>query len=607
MTPELIAFVAPAALLAAVCGYLLCRTRSAAALAALQQRFDALQNEADALRADLNARTHALAERDKTVGEQQTELALRAEQLTTLRARQQEAVGDLNTTKETLAELQQRHAEQAQQLSARQSQLDAEQRRSQELRDSVAELKQQLADLDSQADQVRAERNELNEALASARSSLEAAAKANQERQDTITQLRTDLKDQQAQTAKVQTERNELAEQLATLRTTLDKERKHVAEQRELLEEDKQKLEKSFENLANKIFDAKGKAFSDQHRQSLDDMLKPFKEQLESFRKRADDIHTTQTSHGAALKTELAKMQELNKRITEEAANLTKALKGDKKKQGNWGELQVEMILDQSGLRKGREYESEANYKDDDRKNWRPDFVVHLPEGKHVVIDSKVSLNAYTDYVAAETDVERDAALNRHVEAVRKHINDLYERDYSGLPGINSPDFVFMFMPIEPAFIAAFEHDQKLFNNAFEKHVVVVTPSTLLATLRTIANLWNIERQNQSARILADQAGRVYDKLRVFVEKMDKLGNQLSTMQKTYEDANNSLTGSRSLTATVQKFVDLGVRVKKELPAAVVERAALDDEDLASLQQVAKADGSPKAIESQAVNEQETV
>lgn len=448
----------------------------------------------------------------------------------------------------------------------------------------IAKLRDGLQASQSKITHTQEELNASQKEASAANARLEENSKTEQERQQQIKSLTEQLSQQRNKTEETEEQRNDLHRQLETLKTSLEEREASFAKQQAQLEEQKTILKKEFQNMANEILEAKGKAFTEQNKASLDALLNPFKEQLEGFRKRVDEVHTHQTEGNATLKAELSKLHELNQRITDEAANLTRALKGDKKKQGNWGELQVEMILDQSGLRKGCEYEREPSRKDEDNKSWRPDFIVNLPEGKHVVIDSKVSLVDYNAAVAAETDEERESHLTKHVQAVRKHINDLHTKDYSQLQGVNSPDFIFMFMPIEPAFIAAFEKDQSLFNNAFEKHIVVVTPTTLLATLRTIANLWSIERQNQSARVLAEQGGRVYDKLRVFVEKMDKLGNQLGTAQKTYDDAYSSLTGSRSLTSTVQKFTDLGVRVKKELPATVVESALLDDEDIASLE-----------------------
>ena len=237
-------------------------------------------------------------------------------------------------------------------------------------------------------------------------------------------------------------------------------------------------------------------------------------------------------------------------------------------------------MLERSGLRKGVEYETQGSYRDEDNQLLRPDVIVHLPDQRNLVIDSKVSLVAYQQWVTADEEEERAAALKQHVEAVRNHIRTLSEKDYSQLNGLHSPDFVLLFMPIEPAFVAAFQQDENLFAEAFERKIIVVTPTTLLATLRTIENIWRYERQSQNARRIADRAGAVYDKLRVFVEAMEKLGSQLHTAQGTYDNAMNTLTRGRgNLISQANRFVELGVRVKKELPKSIVDQAEVDSED----------------------------
>jgi len=529
----------------------------------LQQQFSDSNEQLATANAQLDSSSEKAQERQKTIQQQ--------EQL-------------LNQHQAKIEEVEQQRNQSNEQLATLSTSLEKEKNRAIEKEEDYRQIKQELKQQREKKSEVETERNQINEQLATLNTALQKEQKRASEKAEDYQQLKEELQQQRNKTASVETERNTYSEELATLKMSLSEKEEHFKQQLAQLDEQKTILKKEFQNLANEILEAKGKAFSEQNKESMDAMLNPFKEQLEGFRKRVDEVHTHQTEGNASLKVELTKLQELNQRITDEAANLTKALKGDKKKQGNWGEMQVEMILDQSGLRKGTEYVREANRKDEDNKNWRPDFIINLPENKHVIIDSKVSLNDYSNYVAADTDEEREIYLNKHVQAVRKHIDDLYKRDYSQLQGVNSPDFVFMFMPIEPAFIAAFEKEQSLFNNAFEKHIVVVTPTTLLATLRTISNLWSIERQNQNARILADQGAKVYDKLRIFVEKMTRLDGQISTVRKTYDEAYNTLTGSRSLTSTVQKFADLGVRVKKELPATVIESAQLDDETITRLE-----------------------
>jgi len=378
--------------------------------------------------------------------------------------------------------------------------------------------------------------------------------------------------------------RDQVAALKADLReqqVSLEKERRAASEKLELLEKNRDSLKQEFENLANRIFDQKSERFSQQSKTSLDSLLNPFRDQLQDFRKRVEDVYTTETRDRQALRSEIKSLQDLNRQITEEAANLTKALKGDKKVQGNWGELILERVLERSGLRKGIEYETQGSYRDNDNQLLRPDVIVHLPDQRNLVVDSKVSLVAYQQWVIAEDDEAREQALKQHVEAVRNHIRTLSEKDYSQLNGLHSPDFVLLFMPIEPAFVAAFQQDDNLFAEAFERKIIVVTPTTLLATLRTIENIWRYERQSQNARRIADRAGAVYDKLRVFVEAMERLGSQLHTAQGTYDNAMNTLTRGRgNLISQANRFVELGVRVKKELPKSIVEQAEVDADDV---------------------------
>ncbi|MEQ5817050.1 DNA recombination protein RmuC [Marinobacter sp. NFXS11] len=407
--------------------------------------------------------------------------------------------------------------------------------------------------------------------------------------------LESELESRKERFAQVESERqtlrakaDELSEALGEARmslreqeVTIDKERRSANEKLELLERNRDTLKQEFENLANKIFEQKSERFSQQTRTSLDTLLNPFRDQLQDFRKRVEDVYTTETRDRQALRSEIKSLQDLNRQITEEAANLTRALKGDKKIQGNWGELILERVLEKSGLRKGVEYDTQGSYRDSDHQLYRPDVIVHLPDNRNLIIDSKVSLVAYQQWVTEDEDsVVREESLKQHVEAVRNHIRTLSEKDYSQLHGLHSPDFVLLFMPIEPAFVAAFQQDENLFAEAFERKIIVVTPTTLLATLRTIENIWRYERQSQNARRIAERAGAVYDKLRVFVEAMERLGTQLHTAQGTYDSAMNTLTRGRgNLISQANRFVELGVRVKKELPKGIMDQAEVDDSD----------------------------
>jgi len=441
-----------------------------------------------------------------------------------------------------------------------------------------------------QAEEVMAEQRALREQAEAARESWRDRATAldnrvagleseNRNQQQKIRELEDDRATRQAGTDQIARELSEAKMTLREQEVTLDKERRATTEKLELLERNRDALKQEFENLANKIFEQKSERFSQQTRTSLDTLLNPFRDQLQDFRKRVEDVYTTETRDRQALRSEIKSLQELNRQITEEASNLTRALKGDKKMQGNWGEVILERVLERSGLRKGIEYDTQGSYRDDSNQLLRPDVVVHLPDSRNLVIDSKVSLIAYQQFATEEDETARAEALKQHIEAVRSHIRSLSEKDYSQLHGLHSPDFVFLFMPIEPAFVAAFQQDENLFAEAFERKIIVVTPSTLLATLRTVENIWRYERQSQNAKLIADRAGAVYDKLRVFVEAMEKLGGQLHTAQGTYDNAMNTLTRGRgNLISQANRFVELGVRVKKELPKGILDQAEVDAE-----------------------------
>jgi DNA recombination protein RmuC len=371
-----------------------------------------------------------------------------------------------------------------------------------------------------------------------------------------------------------------LREDRARLEARAEAQQRHDQERLQELENARKRMSDEFQNLANRILEEKGKALGEQSRSSLDALLKPVREQLEGFRRRVDEVHHQDVQQRAALQGQLDLLKQLNQQMNDEARNLTRALKGDKKAQGNWGELVLERVLEQCGLRAGHEYELQGSYRDADNRLLRPDVVVHLPEGKEIVIDSKVSLVAWSDYVAAEDEVGRERALRAHVAAVRNHVNALSAKDYTDLKGVRSLDFVLMFMPIEASFMAAFQHDEKLFGDAFEKRIAVVTPTTLLATMRTVESLWRNERQNENSVRIADQAGRVYDKLRGFLEDFERIGSQLATVQRSFDGARKKLTEGRgNLLSQAESFRELGIKVRKTIPRSLLDDADAPDED----------------------------
>jgi DNA recombination protein RmuC len=367
----------------------------------------------------------------------------------------------------------------------------------------------------------------------------------------------------------------------AQLQTRIDEQAKNTEEKLKLLLDAELRLNTQFENLAGKIFDDRSKQFTEHHKTSLDHIVTPLREQLGEFKRRIETVYDNENKDRISLREEIVSLRRDTAQMNQEALNLTRALKGDKKAQGNWGEMILEKVLEKSGLRKGIEYETQGAFRDEDNRLFKPDVIVRLPENKDVVIDSKVSLLAYERYCSTEDDLERITALKQHTDAVREHIKGLSNKNYSDLKGLRSLDFVLLFMPIEAAFIAAFQADERLFTDAFEHKIIVVTPTTLLATLRTIENIWRYERQNENARAIADKAGGLYDKICGFVEDVDKLGKQLSTVNKTYDDMRGKLSQGRgNLINQASGFVDLGVKVKKTFPKSITDQAGLDNSDI---------------------------
>lgn len=368
----------------------------------------------------------------------------------------------------------------------------------------------------------------------------------------------------------------ELHTQQATLKVSLKERDERYQEQVARFEEQKKALEKEFENLANRIFDEKGKAFSASNKESIEHLLKPFREQITEFRQRVDHIQKENSESTGSLRAELSRLRDLNQKMTADAQNLTEALKGDKKKVGSWGEIQLERTLQIAGLMKGDHYESQAHFKDQDGKNNYPDFVVKLPDEKHIVIDSKVSLIDYDAAISASNEDEEVSAMDKHCKAVKQHIDTLSSKDYSNLIGMKSPSFVLMFMPIEPAYIEAMRHNKELFNYGYQKGVILVSHTTLMPILRTVANLWMIERSNSEAKAISDKAGEIYNQVCVMADRMKNLGGSLMQASKHYNSVVVGLVGQQGLYGKVERFSQLSNKISKTMPN--LETAHLDIE-----------------------------
>ncbi|MCD4790496.1 MAG: DNA recombination protein RmuC [Bacteroidales bacterium] len=338
------------------------------------------------------------------------------------------------------------------------------------------------------------------------------------------------------------------------------------------IEDLQKKFTTEFENIATKILKQNSQEFTLANQKNIGEILNPLKEKIQIFEKKVDDTYQKGLRDQTDLKAEVKKLYELNFKISEEANNLTKALKSDTKKQGNWGEIILERVLERSGLVKGQEYETQTTVRNEEGEFIRPDVVVKLPDNKHIIVDSKVSLIAYETYINAEDTDKNEIYLKQHIESIRNHIKGLSEKNYQNATLFDTPDFVLMFMPIESAFSTAIQADINLFNYAWEKKIVIVSPTTLLATLRTIASIWKHEKQTQNALEIARQGGALYDKFFGFLTDMENLGNQINKVQKTYDDAQNKLVDGRgNLITQVEKLKKLGAKASKSLPGKYLE------------------------------------
>ncbi len=339
------------------------------------------------------------------------------------------------------------------------------------------------------------------------------------------------------------------------------------------LEERQKQLRKDFELLANKILEEKSNKFTEQNKENIKNILNPLQEKIQGFEKKVEASQKESISMHSALKEQLLGLKDLNQQMTKEATNLTRALKGDSKMQGNWGELVLERVLEKSGLEKDREYFVQQSFTLEDGSRVMPDVVLHLPDNKKMIIDSKVSLTDYERLVNADDD-QKDSFLKAHTNSVKKHVEQLSAKNYQDLYDIESPDFVLMFIPIEPAFAIVVNEDNSIYNKAFEKNIVIVTPSTLLATLRTIDTMWNNEKQQRNAMEIARQAGALYDKFEGLVKDLTGVGKKIDDAKKDYSAAMNKLVDGRgNLITSVEKLKKMGAKAKKSLPEAIIKRA----------------------------------
>jgi len=387
-----------------------------------------------------------------------------------------------------------------------------------------------------------------------------------------LTRVEQQNQNDAALAASLRIERDQALQNAIRLEAALDSERKQGLGRIESLNEAKEALTSQFKNLANEILDDKSKRFTEQNLTSLDALLKPLQTKLSEFKEQVNTSYGNEARERFALKSEIERLANLNLRMSDETRSLTQALKGDSKVQGNWGELVLESILESSGLRKGEEYLVQDSHTQTDGSRLQPDVVVKLPEGRSLVVDSKVSIAAYSRHAEATNPTISEQELAAHIQSLRQHIQGLSSKNYSSLYGIGSVDFVLMFVPIEPAFLLALKTAPNLYQEALAKNIVLVCPSTLMATLRTVAHLWRQDHQNRNALEIAKQCGTLYDKFVGFVDDLEKLGQRLDQAQTSYHDAFNKLkSGKGNLIRTAEKVRELGVKPSKNLSAPLIE------------------------------------
>jgi DNA recombination protein RmuC len=380
---------------------------------------------------------------------------------------------------------------------------------------------------------------------------------------------------------------NELVQQIIDLKSELSAKEERIKilnekikEAQETKEETEERLTKEFENLAHKILDLNSEKFKKQNKEQIDTLLSPLSEQIEKFKKKVEDTNEKGVERNAMLMQKIISLESLNNKLSQDALNLANALKGDSKTQGDWGESRLELLLEKSGLTNGVHFSTQAAYKDDEGKLKKPDFIINLPDNKHLIIDSKVSLTAYVEYYNAEDEITEQQAIKRHLDSIKRHYMELSDKDYPNLYGINTPDHVLMFVPNEPALMLALNEDKNLYLNALEKNIVLVSASTLLATLSTVASIWKQEDQKRNALEIAKEGGLLYDKFEGFVQDLIKVGKSIKSSKDSYEDAMSKLTEGRgNIIKKIENLKDLGAKTKKSLPQNIIDRANQDEDN----------------------------
>lgn len=450
------------------------------------------------------------------------------------------------------------------------------QTRAEGLQTRLNERDEKIHYLQQELDEEQARHSNIAEKITSLKEQFGIATAQVHSLQNQLNQTRAELKSKQQDYADLSEKSTALLQQLTELKTSLGEKEKHFAQQQEDFVKTKQQLSVEFQNLANRILEEKSQKFDQTNQASLDALLKPFREQIEGFQKRVNEIHSESLKGNASLESEIKKVLDVGLAMSQEANNLTSALKGEKKTLGNWGEIQLERALQLAGLVENDHYKAQDHFRNAEGKSNYPDFVVYLPDNKHLIIDSKMSLVAYENAVSADNEQAQQQFLREHHKAIKNHIDELSRKDYSNLIGVHSPNFVLMFIAVEPAYIEAMKQDSNLFNYAYEKNVILVSHTTLMPILRTVANLWRIERGNAEAREISGKAGDIYNQMCLVAERLAKLGNSLATVSGHYNHAVTAFAGQQGLAGKIERFKDFSAKANKVMPQVELLHNDLD-------------------------------
>lgn len=565
-TNSVIALLAFASIAALLIGYFFARSQLTSKVSKLEAELELANNQ---VQAEASKLQETQAELNSARGEShslQIQKSALDEQLKSLQATEQRLQSELEQHKADKAELSANQHNTAEKLHTTERKLESAQSEVRGLKETKADLQARLVNAEEGKAETQKRLEQTSESLAQEAKKYEGVAKTLEQTRIALQETKQEYADYKTQHLELLEKYQQLTKAHAELKTSLQGKEEQFAEQKRRDEERLQAMRTEFKALSNEIVQQQGKSFSENSQSSLDQLLKPFREQIDGFQKRVNEVHESSLLGNSSLKGEIKKVLDIGLQMSAEANNLTSALKGDSQKRGAWGEAQLRRTLEMSGLVEDEHFSAQESFKDADGKNKQTDYLIKLPDNKNIIIDSKVTLNAYDRAVSAETEEQFTVAMAEHDKAVRKHIDDLASKDYTNLIGMHSPSFVLMFMPIEPAYIEALKYNKDLFEYGYKKGIVLVSHTTLIPILRTVSNLWMIERSNAEAREISEKAGDIYNNVKLVADRLNSLGKTLGTASNHYNQTITALAGQQGLYGKVERFNKLSTKVSAELP-----------------------------------------